>query len=329
MKIHYPMPTSERRCIQVAKKSVYNLENYVAYVLYSPLYIAGPILTFDGYILQQFFIQSSTSWTRTILYGIRLLFALLCMEIMLHYIYVNAIFKGSPNWSFYTPFQLSMLAYFKVKLTWLKLLIIWRFSRLWALMDGIDPPENLLRCMSNNYSSLGFWRGWHRSFNRWVVRYIYIPASGRARPSCSQANGSLSKSSFLVQTRRVGILFVVFTFSAIWHDINARLLLWGWLIALLVLPETILAHWLSVNKHVPSRILVSIGGATNILTMIIANLVGFSGQGSDLKGLLVELIGSWAGWSFLLKAILACSMMVQLMLEIRNEESRNGIYLRC
>ena len=33
--------------------------------------------------------------------------------------------------------------------------------RLWALVDGVDAPENMLRCISNNTSISGFWRGWH------------------------------------------------------------------------------------------------------------------------------------------------------------------------
>ena len=37
-------------------------------------------------------------------------------------------------------------------------------------MDGVDPPENMVRCMANNYSPLGFWRSWHRSYNLWVVQ---------------------------------------------------------------------------------------------------------------------------------------------------------------
>ena len=55
-----------------------------------------------------------------------------------------------------------------------QLLIPWRFFRLWALLDGIDPPENMIRCMANNYSTLGFWRSWHRSYNLWTVRYSLL-----------------------------------------------------------------------------------------------------------------------------------------------------------
>src|SRR6202044_3214030 len=77
----------------------------------------------------------------------------------------------------------------------------------------------MLRCMSNNYSALAFWRSWHRSFNRWIIRYIYIPLGGNKRP--------------IVNT------LAVFTFVAVWHDISLKLLAWGWLVTLFILPEVI------------------------------------------------------------------------------------------
>ncbi|WP_128573634.1 MBOAT family O-acyltransferase [Pseudomonas putida] len=64
-----------------------------------------------------------------------------------------------------------------------QLLIPWRFFRLWSLLDGLDPPENMVRCMANNYSTLGFWRAWHRSYNLWVVRSVPLsPFSPLALP---------------------------------------------------------------------------------------------------------------------------------------------------
>ncbi|KAF5825594.1 MBOAT, membrane-bound O-acyltransferase family-domain-containing protein [Dunaliella salina] len=61
---------------------------------------------------------------------------------------------------------------------WLKFLIIWRFFRAVALADGIVPPENMGRCVCNNYDIEGFWRSWHASYNRWLVRYVYVPLGG-------------------------------------------------------------------------------------------------------------------------------------------------------
>lgn len=69
-----------------------------------------------------------------------------------------------------SPPQLAVFSYVLLKMMWLKFLIIWRFFRLWALADGVNPPENMLRCMSNNCSLSDFWKGWHSSFNLWIVR---------------------------------------------------------------------------------------------------------------------------------------------------------------
>ena len=39
--------------------------------------------------------------------------------------------------------------------------------------------------------------------------------------------------------RAVANFLAVFTFVALWHDINLRLLMWGWMVVLFVLPEII------------------------------------------------------------------------------------------
>lgn len=73
--------------------------------------------------------------------------------------------------------------------------------------------------MTNNYSAQGFWRSWHRSYNRWLIRYMYVPLGGTKYA--------------LLNT------WVIFTFVAVWHDISLTLLAWGWLISLFILPEVI------------------------------------------------------------------------------------------
>lgn len=34
---------------------------------------------------------------------------------------------------------------------WLKFATIWRFFRLAALLEGVEPPDNMRRCFANNY----------------------------------------------------------------------------------------------------------------------------------------------------------------------------------
>ena len=55
--------------------------------------------------------------------------------------------------------------------------------------DGVLVHENMKRCMSNNCTLTGFWRNWHCSFNRWLVRYVYVPLGGSRGVGVACARG--------------------------------------------------------------------------------------------------------------------------------------------
>eukprot|EP00494_Astrolonche_serrata_P004522 UN04535 len=106
-------------------------------------------------------------------------------------------------------------------LIWLKFLCLWRYFRFFSLLDGINTVDNMQLCMWAQPSIIGFWKGWHCSFNQWSIRYIYIPLGG-------SRNGIL---------RRVGITVLIFMFIAFWHELEIRLLYWGLGMAVFVIPE--------------------------------------------------------------------------------------------
>lgn len=313
---------SERDRIALpAQKGDYSFRNYVGYAVYAPLYLTGPIITFNDYISQSRYRSATISSARTWKYAVRFLLVLLCMELVLHYDYVGAISKSRPEWSTYTPAQISLLSYFNLHIVWLKLLLPWRFFRLWSLVDGIDPPENMLRCMSNNYSALSFWRGWHRSYYRWLLRYIYIPLGGSSFKSLGQG------------VRTVVTYLVVFTFVALWHDIKLNLLIWGWLVVLFFIPEIVAG--LLVRKEDfkgrerTYRWLCGLGGVGNVLMMISANLVGFAVGLDGLKAIISGVFRDYSGLVFLVTACTALFVGIQVMFEIRQGELRRGINLKC
>nr|XP_019049776.1 glycerol transporter [Kwoniella bestiolae CBS 10118]OCF28706.1 glycerol transporter [Kwoniella bestiolae CBS 10118] len=288
----------------------YSYINYLAYCLYPPLYIAGPIITFNDFIWQ---IRNPTtiSTKEKISYGVRFLFSILTMESVLHTMYVVAI-KDTKAWQGDSPAEMSMIGFWNLVVVWLKLLIPWRFFRLWALSDGLDPPENMIRCVANNYSTLGFWRSWHRSYNLWVVRYIYIPVGG-------------SKNTILATA-------LVFTFVALWHDLSFKLLAWGWLVSLFILPELLARKVFTASKYGQLwyyRHICAVGGVINILLMMSANLVGFVLGLEGMKVLLVELTSTISGWFFMTFASCCLFVAVQVMFEYREEEKRRGIDRRC
>ncbi|CCM04219.1 uncharacterized protein FIBRA_06386 [Fibroporia radiculosa] len=155
----------------------YSFVNYIAYALYPPLYIAGPIMTFNDFMWQVIHRPVAIPLRRTLNYLLRFAICFFMMELILHFMYVVAI-KDAKAWSGYSAAQLCMIGFWNLIVVWLKLLIPWRFFRLWALVDGIDPPENMVRCMANNYSALGFWRSWHRSYNLWIEERRMLLAWG-------------------------------------------------------------------------------------------------------------------------------------------------------
>ncbi|KAG6810550.1 hypothetical protein H0H92_012628 [Tricholoma furcatifolium] len=255
---------------------MYSFSNYLAYVLYPPLYLAGPIMTFNDFLWQH---RRPTRVTigDSARYAIRLLASLLTMEFILHFMYVVAI-KDRKAWKGATPAEISLIGFWNLIIVWLKLLIPWRFFRLWALLDGIEPPENMVRCMANNYSTSGFWRSWHRSYNLWIIRYIYIPLGGSKR--------------VLLNT------LLVFTFVALWHDLTFRLLAWGWLVSLFVVPEVLAAHLLPQSKFNSEpwyRHVCAVGGILNVLMMMGANLVGFVVGTNGVEFFVGQLFGTSKG----------------------------------
>ncbi|KAF2011798.1 MBOAT-domain-containing protein [Aaosphaeria arxii CBS 175.79] len=317
-----PSNLSERDRVSIpARAGDFCFRNYFAYAMYSPLYLAGPVITFNDYMSQLRYRPHSIAFRRTMLYTVRFIVCLLTMEIMIHYMYMVAIFHAKPDWNQYTPAQLSMLGFFNLKHIWLKLLLPWRLFRLWALLDGIDPPENMVRCMSDNYSLTQFWRGWHRSFNKWSLRYLYIPLGGSATPG------------FWGRGRSVLNYLTVFTFIAIWHDIQLRLLMWGWLVTIFVLPELIAGAVFPARnwKERPTtyRWLCGVGAVAEVLMLMVANLVGFALGLDGLRDLVKGILGSYSGMAFLCTACGALFTGVQVMFEWREREKRQGIKMKC
>ncbi|CAO3600050.1 unnamed protein product [Absidia cylindrospora] len=288
------------------KPTDYNYIYFLAYVLYTPLYLCGPIITYNDFISQMYIPSPNLTRRFVAIYAIRLVCVVLLMEWVLHYIYVVAISKEKA-WDGDTPLELSMIGYFNLVIIWMKLLIPWRFFRLWALADGVWVEENMVRCMSNNFSAQRFWKSWHRTFNRWLIRYVYVPLGGA--------------KYFMFN------MWVVFTFVALWHDIELKLLAWGWLICLFLLPEIIASQLFSYKKFGNKpyyRIVCGIGAVGNILMMMVANLIGFCVGLDGMKDMLSQIFGTVDGLVFLVSVVCTLFVGVQVMFEIRESEKRRG-----
>ena len=61
-----------------------------------------------------------------------------------------------------------------------------------------------------------------------LFRYIYVPLGG--------------SKNVILNT------ILVFSFVALWHDLTFRLLAWGWLVSLFVIPELAASYLLPASK---------------------------------------------------------------------------------
>mmetsp|Transcript_39453 Transcript_39453/g.106484 ORF Transcript_39453/g.106484 Transcript_39453/m.106484 type:complete len:239 (+) Transcript_39453:805-1521(+) len=196
-------------------------------------------------------------------YAIRLVCMVICLELGTHW---SPCFALGASGAFVStgPFEIGLLAYLTLNLMWFKFTIIWRFARLWALLDGVEVQENMVRGMNNNYSLVGFWKGWHRSFNRWLVRYIYVPLGGTSYRSLN--------------------VWVVFGFVAVWHDVEPKLLAWGGMNALFMSVEAAIVPWAARTQTPLVRMLregpfwrhaCAASGTSYILVLMVVNLTGY------------------------------------------------------
>lgn len=279
------------------RKVYTSLLYYIAYVLYIPLYICGPVITFEDF----FYCMTSENYSASpkrdnkLVYFCRFLLCLGCIELFQHYFYVSAITYMSfrqqvKHGSLMLPLlhvlalepndlsgeelslsaeKLMLYSYLSLLFLWFKFLLIWRFFRCWAVFDDIYPVENMQRCVNNNYTVVGFWKGWHGSLNRYLVKYMYIPLGG-------------NKVSLL---RKLANVFIVFLFVAIWHDLEWHLMLWGLFFAAVFIPEMLVISFykkhlseMAFFKRYPTieLLLCASGGGVMILAITIGNIIGYT-----------------------------------------------------
>lgn len=113
-----PEPEPRKRGAVPLALSKYSALHFALYVLYPPLFIAGPILGFNDWVRQ---LDNPPQLTRAskVSYALRFASCMLAMEFVLHFCYVNAI-KDSKAWRGYSPVELSMVGFWNLIVIWLK-----------------------------------------------------------------------------------------------------------------------------------------------------------------------------------------------------------------
>ncbi|XP_078156795.1 MBOAT (membrane bound O-acyl transferase) family protein [Carex rostrata] len=284
----------------------YSFCMYMCYLIYAPLYISGPIVSFNAFAAQLEMPQKSYSFLRICFYGLRWFIAFLLMELITHFFYYNA-FAKSGLWSQLSPFQIFIVAYGVINFMWLKFFLIWRYFRFWSLVSGVETPENMPRCISNCHDLETFWKSWHASYNKWLVRYMYIPLGGAKRKLLN--------------------IWVIFTFVAIWHDLEWKLVAWAWLTCVFLIPEIVVKSFAKAFKARSSlgefliHELSAMTGAVTISCLMIANLVGYVAGPTGIK-LLISRMTEKEARLVLATIFFSFYVGVKLMFHIRDMKQK-------
>lgn len=239
-----------------------SLSHYLAYCLYSPLLIAGPITTFNSYMSGVVEVPQTTFDLRSgTKYLLRIAARYLVLTWMLYVTPVNVVRRNDDLFARMSAGEKAGVMYLTLAFLWLKFSIIWRTFRLLAAVEGTDAPEDMNRCFSDTVTVSDFWKDWHASFNLWIVRYMYVPLGG--------------------SKLRLFAVVPIFIFIAFWHDNELKL--FGWAIVMLIafIPEIVATAYLShprfneLKQRPAYRYLQAIGGTFSTTGLVLANCVGY------------------------------------------------------
>lgn len=184
------------------------------------------------------------------------------MELVLHYMYMVAI-KDAKAWKNDTPFELSMIGLWNLIIVWLKVRLLpfsgsssrilifgssfcpgaffacgrWPMGltrpRIWFAVFSTTTLLSVSGAVGIGVTTCGSFGVYFHDLQplAWtyvVQRYIYIPLGGTKNAAVNTV--------------------VIFTFVALWHDLSFKLLAWGWLVSLFILPELLATYLLPASK---------------------------------------------------------------------------------
>ncbi|XP_065257730.1 protein-cysteine N-palmitoyltransferase HHAT isoform X4 [Emys orbicularis] len=161
---------------------------------------------------------------------VRIFFWWWLAELMIHLMYIHAIYSSSSHLEAVSYWTLGGLALAQVLFFYVKYLVLFGIPALIIRMDGLKPPA-LPRCVSTMHSFTGMWRSFDVGLHHFLIRYIYIPMGG--------SRGSM-----------FGMLFstaITFSFVSYWHGGHNYLWFWAALNWLGVIAENGVKRLLSVS----------------------------------------------------------------------------------
>lgn len=193
-----------------------NIIDYLAYILYFPKLVMGPIIDPVDFITQLNESERKSININNIAIGVKIFSLGLLKKVLLADTFAKAVSWAYANMEVATAMDCILLILFY------SFEIYFDFSGYSDMAVGISSMLNIDLPMNfdSPYKAISirdFWKRWHISLTKFLTKYVYIPLGGS----------------------RKGIVFtyintiIVFLISGIWHGANWTFILWGLLHGLL------------------------------------------------------------------------------------------------
>jgi len=257
--------------------------HFLSYVLYVPLCYNGPILTFDIF-RRDLYVHRRKNFPlcEILMDALKTLANFLTLEVFLRFVYAHAL--SIYHWILeeMTPVEAIAMFWIHLHIFNIKYFIFYRFSGVFAKLDGIEPPGPP-KCIASLYTYVDMWRYFDKGLNRFLLQTIYVPLGG-------------SKKGFV---RKTLASFACFTFIGLWHGADKSLMAWALTNWMGIVFESVATFLVKTQLYQKARVvfgelahrrLCAFGGAFSVFTLIYTNmifLVGFDSATILLKRIFV------------------------------------------
>ncbi|KAL0110442.1 hypothetical protein PUN28_013809 [Cardiocondyla obscurior] len=289
-----------------------NFIQKLAYCLYLPTLFFGPLILYHEFIAsinQQHQYWNCQRFITFTLQLVRYMFWLYLTELILHFIYINAmqyhlqVVQNLNSWALYG------LGYCMGQFFFNKYFVIYGTCSNLCYLDNIKAPSQP-KCIARVHLYSDMWKYFDRGLYKFLIRYIYVPIQ--------TSKGYIGK---------LFASFLCFTFIFIWHGIQINIFIWTLLNYIgIVIEDISIAIGKSKQYRKMQNTYLSSRNTKRLHCMLASPLLAMSAisnfyflGGQEIGNIFIQnmLHGSWKSLFILLFFLYCCC---QVSLNIKNWE---------
>ena len=271
-------------------------QHLLMYTLYIPVCYNGPVISFDTFY-QDFYKTPKDFPIKEVLKDtVKTAFNVFALEIFYHFVYANTLCKYHDILREMSVIEAISMFWIHLHIFNIKYFIFYRFSGIFAKVDGIKPPGPP-KCIASLYTFVDMWRYFDKGLNTFLIQNIYIPLGGSMKGFLRQASASFS----------------CFAFVGYWHGADKSLMAWALTNWLGIVVESIgtrivkMSLYKDTVRHISPllhRRLCALGGAFSVFALIYTNMIFLVGL--DPATILLWRIFSIWYWPLLCLLVFYC-----------------------